>query len=429
MRLASPSSANHKAPETDLAGLLEALWLAKTKIIAAVLICVGLALLITKAMPSQYRSTAQILIESQDTPYTLPASNPQFLPQQQADELSVVSQIQVISSRDLAETVINKLELYKNPEFNTALSNPGLLSALSISLGLSPDPLSFNQRDRVYRTFADKLVVYQINNSRVIVISFHAQDPEMAAQIVRELVDAYINFTRDAQSDNTRSATSWLEQQIDELREKVSDAEAEVAQYKASRDLLTGLNNASISSQRLSEISTQITRAEAEKAEAIARAEQIRRSLRAGVPITSIPEVSNSVLIQRLQERQVNLRAGIAELSATLLPGHPRLKELNAQLNDLSRQIRTEALRIARSFETEGNIAEARAQSLRQNQAEIKAEASRVTSAEVELRLLSGKQKLNATFWKPIWPATVMPQGGKTLKIFPLMFKLFSRPH
>jgi succinoglycan biosynthesis transport protein ExoP len=384
---------HHQQPETDLAGLLEAIWLSKAKIVFVVLVCVALAFLITQAMPKQYRSTAQILIENQNTPFTLPATNPQSLPQQQADELSVVSQIQIIGSRDLAETVINKLELYKNPEFNKALSSPGLLSSLFVTVGLSPDPLSLTQRDRVYRTFAEKLVVYQINNSRVIAVSFHAEDPELAAQIVETIVSSYIAFTRDTQSDNTRNASSWLEEQISELREKVAESEADVAQFQASRDLLTGLNNASISSQRLTEISTQITRAEAERAEAIARADQLRASLRAGVPLTSIPEVSNSALIQRLQERQVNLRAGIAELSATLLPGHPRLKELNAQLNDLSRQIRSEALRIARSFENEANIAEARAQSLRENQGEIKAEASRVNSAEVELRALEREAK------------------------------------
>ena len=51
----------------------------------------------------------------------------------------------------------------------------------------------------------------------------------------------------------------------------------------------------------------------------------------------------SSELIQRLRERQVQLKADIADLSTTLLDNHPRIRALRSQLADLDEQIRGEA--------------------------------------------------------------------------------------
>ena len=45
--------------------------------------------------------------------------------------------------------------------------------------------------------------------------------------------------------------------------------------------------------------------------------------------------VGRPALIRRLNEQRVTLRAQLAEQSSTLLDGHPRIKELKAQIGDL----------------------------------------------------------------------------------------------
>ena len=51
----------------------------------------------------------------------------------------------------------------------------------------------------------------------------------------------------------------------------------------------------------------------------------------------------------------MTLRAQLAEQSSTLLDGHPRIKELKAQIADLDHEIHPEAARDARSLENERN--------------------------------------------------------------------------
>ncbi|MBX8828556.1 chain-length determining protein, partial [Ochrobactrum sp. SFR4] len=78
--------------------------------------------------------------------------------------------------------------------------------------------------------------------------------------------------------------------------------------------------------------------------------ESIRAALKKGVPVNSLPEVMSSGIMQQLNERRGALMAEIANLSTTLLDGHPRLQGLRAQLADLDRQIRQEGNTILKSL-------------------------------------------------------------------------------
>ncbi len=72
--------------------------------------------------------------------------------------------------------------------------------------------------------------------------------------------------------------------------------------------------------------------------------------LDSGASLDALPEVMSSQLIQRLRERQVQLKADIADLSTTLLDNHPRIRALRSQLTDLDRQIRTEAENVLKAL-------------------------------------------------------------------------------
>ena len=143
----------------------------------------------------------------------------------------------------------------------------------------------------------------------------------------------------------------------------VSEAEAKVEAFRSKSNLFVGANNTTLSNQQLSEISTQVSQLRAQKADAEAKAQLIRDTLRSGQSIES-SEIVNSELIRRLSEQRMTLRAQLAEQSSTLLPQHPRIRELRAQIADLDQQIRQEGERLVRTLEADAKVADARLQSL-----------------------------------------------------------------
>ncbi len=373
--------------DIDVGGLFGTLWRKRGRLLLLGLVAAIATFALLQVLSPLYRSEARILIESRDRNFT--RDNRANTEQQRAvlDQEGVASQVQVITSRDVARAVIKKLDLAKLPEFDTTLT-PSVMTDVLAMLGLINNPLSISPEERVLKVFNKKLSVIQVLRSRVINIKFSTKDQKLAASIPNEMAEEYLRIqTRAKQGVNDDEAAA-LEPQIEKLRAKVREAESRVADYRASSDLLLGRNNASLATQQLSDMSSELSRVRALKATADAKVASIEQALGSGASIDSNSDVLSAPLIQRLRERQVALRAQIAELSATLLPGHPRIRSLQSQLNNLDRQIRKEAQKILASLRNDAAVARSREKALKANLNTLKAESARVGEEQVELRAL-----------------------------------------
>jgi Mrp family chromosome partitioning ATPase len=111
--------------------------------------------------------------------------------------------------------------------------------------------------------------------------------------------------------------------------------------------------------------------------------------------INATPEVLKSELIGRLIDQRVQVQRQLAELSATLMPSHPRIKQLTSELADVRSQIRDEAAKIVKGLENEAAVASAREASLRNNLSDLKTQTSGQSEAEIKLRALEREAKAN----------------------------------
>ena len=203
-----------------------------------------------------------------------------------------------------------------------------------------------------------------------------SEDPELAAAIANALADAYIAVQGAAKQQSNSDATDWLEPEIANLSKRVKEAEARVANFRAQSDLLIGQNNSVLSTQQLSELSTELSRVRANRGAAEANAQSVRAVLESGASLDALPDVLSSTLIQRLRERQVQLKADIADLSTTLLDNHPRIRALRSQLADLDGQIRHEAENVLKGLGSEAKAAQMREKQLVADLNTLKAESA-----------------------------------------------------
>jgi uncharacterized protein involved in exopolysaccharide biosynthesis/Mrp family chromosome partitioning ATPase len=377
--------------ELNVRALARALWrrawlLALLAIVAAVATYVGLGY-----VDPLYTADARILIEERESPLTRPRDAPAGTGSG-FDESAIQSQVEVLRSREIADAVIDKLDLTHRPEFDPA-RRPSLLGSLLVMLGLKEDPVDSSIRQRVMDSYFERLAVFPLLKSRVIGIEFSAPDPELAAEVANAVAAAFAVLQQDAKRQSAVAATAWLEQEIDRLRQRVAESEQAVVDYRSTNDLFNidqrGAEPAGdLSTQQLSDINGELARARAARAEAEARAELVQNLLDEGAPIDASEEVLSSQLIQRLRERQVALLAQIAELSTTLLPGHPRIRALEGQVANLAAQIRHEASKVLASLQTAARVAAAREQSLVTSLNEAKVDVSRSNDQGIELRAL-----------------------------------------
>jgi Mrp family chromosome partitioning ATPase/predicted nucleic acid-binding Zn-ribbon protein len=222
----------------------------------------------------------------------------------------------------------------------------------------------------------------------VIIISYTSKSPEFAREIPNRVARAFMESQRADKLDSTKQASTQLKTEIDKLESNLKDAETRIAEFRAESGLLIGQNNSVLSTQQLSEATSELSRVRASRATARARAAAVAAAIRNGTSLDTIPEVLSSELIRRLREREVELRTEIADLSVTLLDGHPRIKALRSQLADLQEQIRREAAKVQKGLEQEAATAQLREEELAREVNQLKSASGLAGGKEVRLNEL-----------------------------------------
>lgn len=382
--------------DVDLAALWRAVADRKSYLFGVALTAGLLTFIALQFVTPLYTSQARILIEHDELGFMRPRAQSANADRRTLlDPEAVASQVQVLLSRDLAYHVVKARKLEDKSEFNTPSGPGAALKKIFVTLGLARAPTRTAREERALDAFEKRLSVYQVAKSRVIAVEFDSWDAQLAAGVANDLAEVYLTWQQKVKLEQTKDATHWLNEQIKTLREEVAASEAAIEKYRSSSGIIAGSNNITLDAQQLSELNSQLILARAQRSEAEARAALIRKMLQEKGDVASAPDVLRSTLIQRLLEQHVRVRRELAELSATLLPSHPRIRQLNSESADLRRQIRQEAKKVVSSLENEAQISGAREASLRSSLDELKTRTSATRADEIKLRSLEREAKAN----------------------------------
>ncbi|UYO37799.1 exopolysaccharide transport family protein [Rhodopseudomonas palustris] len=377
--------------DIDVRLIGQALARKKHLIIAPTLLALVVSLAIVNLITPRYKSEARILIDGRENTFLRPSGD-RDEQRSGPDPEAVTSQVQLLLSRQLALEIIKKNKLAERPEFDPVLKGINPIKSLLALIGIGRDPFAMTPEERVLNAYYERLTAYAVDKSRVMVVEFQSEDPELAARVANSIADGYLVLQQNARQAQAKAAGQWLSGEIESLRKKVAEAEDKVEDFRSKSSLFIGTNNTTLSNQQLGDINAQLANARALKSDAEAKSRLIKEMLKSGGPIEA-SEVLNSELIRRLSEQRVTLRAQLAEQSSTLLGGHPRIKELKAQLSDLDQQLRDEAVKLSRSFENDARIASSRVENLSASLDQLKKQASATNGQDVQLRALEREAK------------------------------------
>ncbi len=374
----------------DVGAVLGAVFKRLPRIILITLLLLAAAFAFLMFQPRLYESSASILIEPRDNVYTR-ASNDAVAPNP-TDASVVSSQMELLKSRDTLLKVVDQLDLRSVPEFNgSAGGGFSPMAVITQMLGRKSAPVSVDEI--VLSTLYDRMTVIQARDSRIMSVLVRSTNPQLAADIANAVANAHVTRRAQLSLSDTAEASTWLREEIDKLRVRVTDAERAVADFKVNNDLFTGGNNTSLVDQQLSTIASQISAAQERKNTALSRAAVIRGLLDRGQPIDSLNDVRQSPAIQQLSEEKARLQGEKAQRSATLLDNHPTIRALTAQIAELNNQIAIEGRRVAEALEAEAQVEADVETSLQADLTRVKSSASTATQDTVTLDGLEREAK------------------------------------
>ena len=311
------------------------------------------------------------------------------------DKEAINTHLRALMSPDLARQIIAEEGLADKPEFNSALQPPSLIGRIRGALDFSQGHQS--KQDRVLQAYFDRLDVYSPKESRFIGIQFSSQEPKLAADVANRIADTYRTSLATRTVAGTDEVQKALQPKIDKLTKEVSEAEGEVERFRGQANIFKGgANDTGLNQQQLAELTAELSKAQAARNEAEARAQSVRDIVSAG-NTEALPDVQKSPLIQNLVQQRVRLERQLSELSATLLPAHPRMRQIRADLAGLQRQIKAEVGKIVESIEKGASVVAMREAAVKKSIEDLKTRVVGTGGDQVKLRQLEAGAKAKRT--------------------------------
>ncbi|RCJ41491.1 lipopolysaccharide biosynthesis protein [Nostoc punctiforme NIES-2108] len=212
------------------------------------------------------------------------------------------TQVRVIGSNPVIEKTINSLNLKDSQ--GKLLSIPNL---------------------------AKQLKIEGIKGTDVVQLSYKGGDPELAAKIVNEVIDSYIDLNIKANQNEARTAKQVLVTEVPKAEEVVRRAESKLRLFKETNKVVVLEQEAAAAVDTISKLGNQISQALAQLDDVKGRLEQLS------------------------SEAQVDSRQGVIESELSQAPG---VQKVLAQLQETESQLALERTRFSPEHPTITNLEE-----------------------------------------------------------------------
>lgn len=374
----------------DLKGLVDA-FLRRWQLFVAVTVAVILVSVITSlALRPLYGATATIRIDpNQKTGIDLEAIARGAPP----DQALVDSEVKIMQSRDVAREVVTRLHLDKDPEFN-----PALKGGVKLFGGRKAPASAIESTTDVVQK---RLGVAREGSTYIVGLRFKSANAWKAANVANAFAQEYLlNSVRSKINAATEQSTS-LSERLGVASVAAQQADSRLAQYKASKGILTGVSGGTLTEQQIATLTGQL--GDAESAAAAARSNyQAARTQMAQGGIDSVSTVLNSPTIVELRRQRADLQRARAEVDARYGPKHPETLKVQQQVTGIDNQIHDESMRIITSLESDARAAEAKADSLRKALAGLRGEMEVNSQASVEADSLQRDAEAKRTIFNQL---------------------------
>ncbi|MEQ3748523.1 MAG: polysaccharide biosynthesis tyrosine autokinase [Celeribacter sp.] len=251
---------------------------------------------------------------------------------------SINTELEVIRSRGLLEKLVTRLDLTRDPEFNSALRPPSAVARLKAMLlggdgpasgpasepasepaPVAEDAITPEEREMIRTVGAVRGAISATNqrNTYIFNISATTTDSLKSARISNALAALYIQDQIDVKFQATENAVSWLSERVVELEAELEEKQDLIKQRRSSMDIST-LEALEVLNQQQRAMGDRLAEADIASAREEARLATLRDLAQNSSPAEIAAGLDDAPL-ERLAERIAAGAAGAEDLFADRL--------------------------------------------------------------------------------------------------------------
>ena len=351
-------------------------------ILSFMLAVVSITAIGTFRMQPVYVATSRIEIDRE-------TSN--ILPFQNTDDYMVdtenyiETQAKILTSETLALQTIRSGILSGQADFAGDPSASDALTTGSLA-NLKPPP--------ELGAFLGSLSVKRVPNSRLMDVSFESTNPLQAAQIVNSHIKNFIEQNFQSRYEATTRASTWLTDQLNELKIRVEKAEDARITYERQNQIWALDDKQNVTTQRLADLNKQLTDAQSERM----RKQSMFEFAKAG-DIDSVPQIRDNSAVQDLLRKRADINNQFIDASTQYGPNFPKVQRLQSQLKEFDASIDKEKKAVMARLQSEYAEARQREQLLSQALDQQKTEVNQMSERMVQYSILKREAEANKALY------------------------------
>lgn len=345
-------------------------------------------------MKPVYVATAQVEVD-RESQNSQPFQDGNFYDEYTDADTYIETQTKILQSETLALQTIRELGLGRYAEFG---GSPQIVAL--------PRNGAVAKRPAILGAFLGRLSVKRVPNTRLIEVSFEAEDPQLAATVVNAHVQNYEDQNFRSKYDAMTEASKRLSGSLEELRIKMEKSEDARIAYEREHQIWQTSGKEDIATQKLADVSKAVTDAETD----LATREALYRMATSG-NVDALPQARDNVVIQGLLAKKSDLDAQYADAINLYGPNYPRVQRLEAQEKeieaDLGQARKTMIQSIEEDYKTARNHVQILQEQLEQRKAEANAEAEKMVEYNILQRDADTNKQLYDSLAQKVKEATI----------------------
>jgi len=353
-------------------------------IVSFLLAVVTIVTIATFRMQAVYVATARIEIDRENGSI-LPFQGMETYDYMMDLENYIETQSKILTSETLALRTIRSSGLGARPEY---------ASPNGPSEALATGSLENQKRPPELGAFLGSLGIKRVPNSRLLDVSFESTDPQFAARIVNEHIKNFQEQNIRSRYDETTRATTWLRNELDELKITVQESEDRRIAYERKNQIWTLDDKSNITTQRLADLNKELTDAQSERM----RKEALFQFAKAG-DIADVPQLRDNPVLQGLTQKRQTATADYNDALSQYGPNFPKVQRLQAQLKDMDQLIQKETVNTLGRIETDYREARERENLLSKALDQQKVATNEMAEKMVEYNILKREAEASKTLY------------------------------
>jgi len=277
-------------------------------------------------------------------------------------DVTIESDSRILTSEKLLMIVVQTLKLQDDPAFlggrNTIRTSRFGGRSIPLLHGNLNDPYV---RNAILKILRKRLQISRVPRTQMISISYESTSPQLAANIVNALESEFIKNNFVAHYSNTQQVSNWLTGQIEDLRAVVQNSQDKMVdlQKKLGISALDPGHNMIV--QEITNLEKNVSDATQQRVLVEARYHILQSLPPDQIMDTPTPLGTDGGQSQltALRSQRSSDRAELARLQPVYGPNYPQVKQLNAHIEALDREISKQERRIVAQAADATGIAQA----------------------------------------------------------------------